>query len=356
MIDIDDLVNSYSGTGYGYNPSIVSKSQYQYASNMATSSYNQLIIQGCSDFSQWVSVDRDLGTLVISSVVSPGQTGKDTDEFIVTMYKDSGYQYQIATSVLSSGANTNTAMKIRNMINTKTMVLNYLLPITDYTIEKSTDFKVSFNITKNLYKDSIIEIKLPDGVMVGATGSCQIYYMTSNININAYCDYVNGTAGSTPSNPSVITIHDAFTSSSSDYWAIDISANPDNKLITFFINSIINPASTSNAATWYVNTKNYLAPPGVGVANYNVDQGNNGVSYTPVRGQLFSTSTGLTSDSYQTSNTQRVYTFAIKFSNNIPAGGYLNFKFPSDFQIDTSSCQFSIPSTTIAGISSFSSC
>lgn len=87
------------------------------------------------------------------------------------------------------------------------MVLHYLTPITDKTIEKSTDFKVSFEITKNLYEDSIIEIVLPDGVMVGNPGTCQIYYMTSNINSNAYCDYVNGVAGSSPS---VVTIYDAF--------------------------------------------------------------------------------------------------------------------------------------------------
>ncbi len=46
----------------------------------------------------------------------------------------------------------------------------------------------------------------------------------------------------------------------------------------------------------------------------------------------------------------------MKFSNDIPANGYLNFKFPSDFSIDTSTCQFSIPSTSISGITSFSSC
>lgn len=63
-------------------------------------------------------------------------------------------------------------MKIRNMVNNMAMVLNYLKPITDYTIEKSTDFKVSFNITKNLYKDSIIEIVLPDGVMMDTTRPC----------------------------------------------------------------------------------------------------------------------------------------------------------------------------------------
>lgn len=46
----------------------------------------------------------------------------------------------------------------------------------------------------------------------------------------------------------------------------------------------------------------------------------------------------------------------MKFSNNIPAGGYLNFKFPTDFSIDTSSCQFAAPSTSSTGITSFSSC
>jgi hypothetical protein len=73
MIDIDEEVNEYGGgIGYGFNPSIISKIPYQYASNMKSSSYNKLIIQGCSDFSKWVSIDRDLGTLIISYVVSPG--------------------------------------------------------------------------------------------------------------------------------------------------------------------------------------------------------------------------------------------------------------------------------------------
>lgn len=109
--------------------------------------------------------------------------------------------------------------------------------------------------------------------MVGGTGTCQIYFMTSNINSNAYCDYVNGTAGASPSNPSIITIYDAFSSSSSYYWAIDIINTPSNKLITFFINTIINPGSVKQARTWYVYTKNYLDPPGTGVPSYFVDKG-----------------------------------------------------------------------------------
>jgi len=72
MIDINEEVNEYDGIGYGKNPSMISKIPYQYSPNMANSSYNQLIIQGCSDFNRWVSTDRDLGTLIISYVVSPG--------------------------------------------------------------------------------------------------------------------------------------------------------------------------------------------------------------------------------------------------------------------------------------------
>ena len=108
--------------------------------------------------------------------------------------------------------------------------------------------------------------------------------MTSNININAYCTYVNGIAGASPSNPTVITIHDAFSTSSSDFWAIDINSNPDSKLITFFINSIINPSSTKEARSWYVNTKNYLTPPSSGGVSYYVDRGSNVTSYRPERG------------------------------------------------------------------------
>jgi hypothetical protein len=41
MIDIDEEVNEYGGgIGYGFNPSIISKIPYQYASNMKSSSYN----------------------------------------------------------------------------------------------------------------------------------------------------------------------------------------------------------------------------------------------------------------------------------------------------------------------------
>ena len=70
--------------------------------------------------------------------------------------------------------------------------------------------------------------------------ACQIYYMSSNINTNAFCNYTNGVAGV---NPSVITIYNAFTSSSPDYWATDLSITA-NKQITLFINTIINPGST----------------------------------------------------------------------------------------------------------------
>jgi hypothetical protein len=98
-------------------------------------------------------------------------------------------------------------MQIRSLVNTRNFVLSYLSPITDTTIEASTDFGVEFIITKNVYADSIIEIELPDGVMVGSAGTCSLYYMSSNINSNAYCSYTNGIVGSTRS---LITIYDAF--------------------------------------------------------------------------------------------------------------------------------------------------
>ena len=75
------------------------------------------------------------------------------------MYKDSGMIEYIATSKLSG---TNSAMQITNLINGPYLLTaNYLQPIADYTIDKSTDLKVSFSITKNLYSTSIIEIELP---------------------------------------------------------------------------------------------------------------------------------------------------------------------------------------------------
>ncbi len=75
------------------------------------------------------------------------------------MYKDSGMNEYIATSKLSG---TNSAMQITNLINGPYLLTaNYLQPIADYTIDKSTDLKVSFSITKNLYSTSIIEIELP---------------------------------------------------------------------------------------------------------------------------------------------------------------------------------------------------
>lgn len=73
MIDIDEEVKEYDGgIGYGSNPSLISKIPYQYAPNMTESSYNKLILQGCSNFNRWVSIDRDQGSLMISFVVSPG--------------------------------------------------------------------------------------------------------------------------------------------------------------------------------------------------------------------------------------------------------------------------------------------
>jgi hypothetical protein len=69
-------------------------------------------------------------------------------------------------------------MQIRSLVNTKNFALSYLKPITDTTIEASTDFGVEFIITKNLYADSIIEIELPDGVKVGPVGTCSLYYMS----------------------------------------------------------------------------------------------------------------------------------------------------------------------------------
>jgi hypothetical protein len=108
--------------------------------------------------------------------------------------------------------------------------------------------------------------------MVGGTPtSCRIDFMSSNINSNAFCNYTNGTAGAIPLNHSIVTIYDAFTSSSSEYWATDIAGNPASKEITFFINTIINPTSTKPASLWYVNTKNYLETPATGVPSYYVD-------------------------------------------------------------------------------------
>jgi hypothetical protein len=80
--------------------------------------------------------------------------------------------------------------------------------------------------------------------------------MSSNINSNAYCRYVNR-AGIA----SLVTINDAFASSSSDYWATDITGTPPSMQIIFFINTITNPSSTKQAGKWIVRTKNFLDPP-----------------------------------------------------------------------------------------------
>jgi len=70
------------------------------------------------------------------------------------------------------------------------MALNYLEPITDKTIDKTTDIKVSFSITKNLYSTSIIEIEMPDGVSVGDSNNlCRLDFISSNVNSNAKCVY-----------------------------------------------------------------------------------------------------------------------------------------------------------------------
>ena len=71
MIDIDETVNSYSGDGYGKNLGVVSKVPYSYGANLATEAVNQLVLQGCSDYTQWVSVSR-VGKITVSRVVSPG--------------------------------------------------------------------------------------------------------------------------------------------------------------------------------------------------------------------------------------------------------------------------------------------
>lgn len=129
---------------------------------------------------------------------------------------------------------------------------------------------MSFNITKNLYSTSIIEIELPNGVLVGGSRtSCRIDFMSSNINSNANCRYDNATSTAS----AVVTIYDAFTSSSSDYWATDISGSPPSMQIIFFINTITNPSSTKQAGTWKVRTKNYLDPPATALFNYEVESG-----------------------------------------------------------------------------------
>jgi hypothetical protein len=116
---------------------------------------------------------------------------------------------------------------------------------------------VSFSITKNLYSSSIIEIELPVGVLVGSTRtSCRIDFMSSNINSNANCEYDNRTGLA-----SIVTIYNAFASSSSDYWATDITGSPPSMQIIFFINTITNPSSTKQAGKWVVRTKNFLDPP-----------------------------------------------------------------------------------------------
>ncbi len=58
--------------------------------------------------------------------------------------------------------------------NTRNLVAHKLFPITDNSIEGSTDFFVNFTLSKNLYTDSVIEIELPSKVKVGPPGQCQI--------------------------------------------------------------------------------------------------------------------------------------------------------------------------------------
>jgi hypothetical protein len=205
--------------------------------------------------------------------------------------------------------------------------------MTDYTIDKTTDIKLSFSITKNLYSTSIIEIELPNGVLVDTTTTCRLDFISSNINSNAYCEYLNNAVGTI----SKVTIKNAFTSSSSDYWATGLNDNSPTMEITFIINVIINPSSTKDAGTWKVTTKNYLSSSTTGGIGIEVETGTTSTSYKPSRGALYSTLTGLTSSSYQTSYQSAIYTFAIKFSNDVPLSGYLNFNFPNDFTLDTSS-------------------
>jgi len=76
--------------------------------------------------------------------------------------------------------------------------------------------------------------------LVGDPNSCRLDFISSNINSNAFCDYKNFTS----TRPSVVTIYDAFTSSSPDYWATDITGNPPRMEIIFHINTITNPGST----------------------------------------------------------------------------------------------------------------
>jgi hypothetical protein len=71
MIDIDETVNSYSGDGYGKNLALISKSPYTYGADLSNLAVNQIVLQGCSDYNQWVSVSR-VGKITISKVVSPG--------------------------------------------------------------------------------------------------------------------------------------------------------------------------------------------------------------------------------------------------------------------------------------------
>lgn len=184
--------------------------------------------------------------------------------------------------------------------------------------------------------------------MVGP-GPCTVNPFTTNIDTNVSCSYLNGT-------PSVVIIKDLFKSSSPD-WAIDISTNSNDKNFSFVLNTLINPGSIKAAGMWHVYTKNYLKTPTAGEQSYIVDYGNKSDSYTPTRGQLFSTATELTANSYVTSSSLRTYTFAFKLSNDIPINGFLYFKFPiNDFSIAKSDCKYSIPSTTPSGASPSTGC
>jgi len=177
-------------------------------------------------------------------------------------------------------------------------------PLTNLIIDSDTDFTVSFQVTHNLYSNSIILITAPSSAtVISSSSTCTFKSWSLQFDTGIQCSYYSRT-------PLVFQISNPFSSSISEEWAFKVdSANPSNNIFTLQINGVHNPTSKQDAGSWSVVTKNL-----VGGTYYTVDDSGTSTitSYTPDNGVLTPAGTGgLTISDRTTYTGSATYTFSI---------------------------------------------
>lgn len=142
---------------------------------------------------------------------------------------------QIATTKTNPSMNLNF---LKSQMTGGSITTSEFKPVTDNTIQSSTDFRTIFSVTNNLYIDSVIDIEAPSKVTSISSTTCSILSFSSQFDIGATCSIIQ------TSPTTIFRISNPFSQSRPELWAMTVdSSDATSGQFTLQINGINNPSS-----------------------------------------------------------------------------------------------------------------